>query len=145
MRNGRRNRPSEPCERCALVFRRCDQLCTRAERHTQDCCDVIGGGCGLNKVGLLLRSSGNRNRRSAGRGSRSTYSGQEDYTNGRSRSSYCQSGRAALVTLASPLALPVSTTHLTSGGIFGIGLLRGMRPIGAKYATSCSRGWPRYH
>lgn len=31
---------------------------------------------------------------------------------------------ATLVTLASPLALPVSTTHLTSGGIFGIGLLR---------------------
>jgi PiT family inorganic phosphate transporter len=31
---------------------------------------------------------------------------------------------AALVTLASPLALPVSTTHVTSGGIFGIGLLR---------------------
>jgi inorganic phosphate transporter, PiT family len=31
---------------------------------------------------------------------------------------------AALVTLASPLGLPVSTTHVTSGGIFGIGLLR---------------------
>lgn len=31
---------------------------------------------------------------------------------------------AALVTLASPVALPVSTTHVTSGGIFGIGLLR---------------------
>jgi PiT family inorganic phosphate transporter len=31
---------------------------------------------------------------------------------------------AALVTLASGLALPVSTTHVTSGGIFGIGLLR---------------------
>jgi PiT family inorganic phosphate transporter len=31
---------------------------------------------------------------------------------------------AALVMLASPLALPVSTTHVTSGGIFGIGLLR---------------------
>jgi PiT family inorganic phosphate transporter len=31
---------------------------------------------------------------------------------------------AALVTLASPFALPVSTTHVTSGGIFGIGLLR---------------------
>ena len=31
---------------------------------------------------------------------------------------------ATLVTLASPLALPVSTTHVTSGGIFGIGLLR---------------------
>jgi PiT family inorganic phosphate transporter len=31
---------------------------------------------------------------------------------------------AALVTLASPLALPVSTTHVTSGGLFGIGLLR---------------------
>ena len=31
---------------------------------------------------------------------------------------------AALVTLATPLALPVSTTHVTSGGIFGIGLLR---------------------
>lgn len=29
---------------------------------------------------------------------------------------------AALVTLASPLGLPVSTTHVTSGGIFGIGL-----------------------
>ncbi|MGH7744517.1 MAG: inorganic phosphate transporter [Candidatus Dormibacteria bacterium] len=31
---------------------------------------------------------------------------------------------AALVTLASPLALPVSTTHVTSGAIFGVGLLR---------------------
>lgn len=31
---------------------------------------------------------------------------------------------AALVTVASPLALPVSTTHVTSGGLFGIGLLR---------------------
>ncbi|HVB55578.1 MAG TPA: inorganic phosphate transporter [Candidatus Acidoferrales bacterium] len=31
---------------------------------------------------------------------------------------------AALVTLASPLGLPVSTTHVTSGGIFGISLLR---------------------
>ncbi len=31
---------------------------------------------------------------------------------------------AALVTLASPFGLPVSTTHVTSGGIFGIGLLR---------------------
>ena len=31
---------------------------------------------------------------------------------------------AALITLASPFALPVSTTHVTSGGIFGIGLLR---------------------
>lgn len=31
---------------------------------------------------------------------------------------------AALVTLASPLGLPVSTTHVTSGGIFGIGVLR---------------------
>jgi len=31
---------------------------------------------------------------------------------------------AVLVTLASPLGLPVSTTHVTSGGIFGIGLLR---------------------
>lgn len=31
---------------------------------------------------------------------------------------------AMLVTLASPFALPVSTTHVTSGGIFGIGLLR---------------------
>ncbi len=31
---------------------------------------------------------------------------------------------ATLVTLASRLALPVSTTHVTSGGIFGIGLLR---------------------
>ena len=31
---------------------------------------------------------------------------------------------AALVTLASPFALPVSTTHVTPGGIFGIGLLR---------------------
>ena len=31
---------------------------------------------------------------------------------------------ATLVTLASPFALPVSTTHVTSGGIFGIGLLR---------------------
>lgn len=31
---------------------------------------------------------------------------------------------AALVTLASPFALPVSTTHVTSGGIIGIGLLR---------------------
>ncbi len=31
---------------------------------------------------------------------------------------------AVLVTLASPLALPVSTTHVTSGGLFGIGLLR---------------------
>ena len=31
---------------------------------------------------------------------------------------------AALVALASPFALPVSTTHVTSGGIFGIGLLR---------------------
>ena len=31
---------------------------------------------------------------------------------------------AALVTMASPFALPVSTTHVTSGGIFGIGLLR---------------------
>ncbi len=31
---------------------------------------------------------------------------------------------AALVTLASPFALPVSTTHVTSGGIFGIGLFR---------------------
>lgn len=31
---------------------------------------------------------------------------------------------AALVTLASRLALPVSTTHVTSGGIFAIGLLR---------------------
>jgi len=30
---------------------------------------------------------------------------------------------ATLVTLASPFALPVSTTHVTSGGIFGIGLL----------------------
>jgi PiT family inorganic phosphate transporter len=29
-----------------------------------------------------------------------------------------------LVILASPLGLPVSTTHVTSGGIFGIGLLR---------------------
>src|SRR5712692_1485256 len=31
---------------------------------------------------------------------------------------------AALVTLASPFGLPVSTTHVTNGGIFGIGLLR---------------------
>jgi PiT family inorganic phosphate transporter len=31
---------------------------------------------------------------------------------------------ASLVTLASFWALPVSTTHVTSGGIFGIGLLR---------------------
>ena len=31
---------------------------------------------------------------------------------------------AVLVTLASPFGLPVSTTHVTSGGIFGIGLLR---------------------
>jgi len=31
---------------------------------------------------------------------------------------------AALVTLASPMGLPVSTTHVTSGSIFGIGLLR---------------------
>src|SRR5438128_4651199 len=31
---------------------------------------------------------------------------------------------AALVTLASCFALPVSTTHVTSGGLFGIGLLR---------------------
>jgi len=31
---------------------------------------------------------------------------------------------AAIVTLASPLALPVSTTHVTSGAIFGIGFLR---------------------
>jgi len=31
---------------------------------------------------------------------------------------------ATLVILASPFALPVSTTHVTSGGIFGIGLLR---------------------
>lgn len=31
---------------------------------------------------------------------------------------------AALVTAASLMALPVSTTHVTSGGIFGIGLLR---------------------
>jgi PiT family inorganic phosphate transporter len=31
---------------------------------------------------------------------------------------------AMLVTLASPFALPVSTTHVTSGGIIGIGLLR---------------------
>ncbi len=31
---------------------------------------------------------------------------------------------AALVSLASPLALPVSTTHVTSGCIFGIGLFR---------------------
>lgn len=31
---------------------------------------------------------------------------------------------ATLVTIASPFALPVSTTHVTSGGIFGIGLLR---------------------
>jgi PiT family inorganic phosphate transporter len=31
---------------------------------------------------------------------------------------------ATLVTLASPFGLPVSTTHVTSGGIFGIGLLR---------------------
>jgi PiT family inorganic phosphate transporter len=31
---------------------------------------------------------------------------------------------AALVTLASGYALPVSTTHVTSGSIFGIGLLR---------------------
>src|SRR5258708_7042109 len=31
---------------------------------------------------------------------------------------------AALVILASPFGLPVSTTHVTSGGIFGIGLLR---------------------
>lgn len=31
---------------------------------------------------------------------------------------------ATLMTLASPFALPVSTTHVTSGGIFGIGLLR---------------------
>jgi len=31
---------------------------------------------------------------------------------------------AALVTLASSYALPVSTTHVTSGSIFGIGLLR---------------------
>jgi len=31
---------------------------------------------------------------------------------------------ATLVILTSPFALPVSTTHVTSGGIFGIGLLR---------------------
>jgi PiT family inorganic phosphate transporter len=31
---------------------------------------------------------------------------------------------ATLVTLASLFALPVSTTHVTSGGLFGIGLLR---------------------
>ncbi len=31
---------------------------------------------------------------------------------------------AVLVTIASPFALPVSTTHVTSGGILGIGLLR---------------------
>ncbi len=31
---------------------------------------------------------------------------------------------ATLVTLASPFALPVSRTHVTSGAIFGIGLLR---------------------
>jgi len=31
---------------------------------------------------------------------------------------------AALVMLASHFALPVTTTHVTTGGIFGIGLLR---------------------
>ena len=31
---------------------------------------------------------------------------------------------AALVLLASRLALPVSTTHVTTGSVFGIGLLR---------------------
>jgi PiT family inorganic phosphate transporter len=31
---------------------------------------------------------------------------------------------ASLVTLASLVSLPVSTTHVTSGGLFGIGLLR---------------------
>src|SRR6266851_3525986 len=31
---------------------------------------------------------------------------------------------ATLVVLASRFALPVSTTHVTSGGLFGIGLLR---------------------
>ena len=31
---------------------------------------------------------------------------------------------AALVILASPFGLPVSTTHVTSGGILGIGMLR---------------------
>jgi len=31
---------------------------------------------------------------------------------------------AALVTLATLVALPVSTTHVTSGGLFGVGLLR---------------------
>ncbi len=31
---------------------------------------------------------------------------------------------ASLVALASFVALPVSTTHVTSGGLFGIGLLR---------------------
>src|SRR5258708_1413087 len=31
---------------------------------------------------------------------------------------------ATLVTVASTFALPVSTTHVTSGGLFGIGMLR---------------------
>jgi PiT family inorganic phosphate transporter len=37
-------------------------------------------------------------------------------------------GAAALVTLASPFALPVSTTHVTSGGIFGKSCWRGSPP-----------------
>jgi PiT family inorganic phosphate transporter len=32
---------------------------------------------------------------------------------------------AALVTLASPLGLPVSTTHVSCGALFGIGVLNG--------------------
>jgi PiT family inorganic phosphate transporter len=32
---------------------------------------------------------------------------------------------AALVTLASPLGLPVSTTHVSCGALFGIGLVNG--------------------
>ena len=32
---------------------------------------------------------------------------------------------ATLVITASPLGLPVSTTHVTTGGILGIGLMRG--------------------
>ncbi len=61
---------------------------------------------------------------------------------------------ATLVTLATPFALPVSTTHVVSGGIFGIGLLRrgeadwkrvrdillswlGTLPLGAALAGLC--------
>jgi len=39
----------------------------------------------------------------------------------------------------------LSTTHVTSGGIFSIGLLRRHEADWSKVRDTLSRGWPRYH